>query len=147
MELGAHGGGGVGMLEEDDPATHEASSRGAARSDFQVQQRQQYERQWRMACDPLREQESIAIMKQMDEAAVRLIGEAIQGARSGSSPAGASSSDASSSKMERFPAASTTLKVPPAISLSRDFQSSGWVGCNSPLSHGSIDRKWYLRIS
>ena len=34
------------MLEEDDPATthEEASSRGAARSDFQTQQRQQYER-------------------------------------------------------------------------------------------------------
>ena len=36
-------------------------------------------------------------MRQMDEATVRLIGAAIQGARSGSSLAGASSSDASSS--------------------------------------------------
>ena len=50
-----------------------------------------------MSWDPACRKESIAIMKQMDEAAVRLIGEAIQGARSGSSLAGASSSDASSS--------------------------------------------------
>ena len=51
-----------------------------------------------MFWDPACRKESIAIMKQMDEAAVRLIGEAIQGARSGSSLAGASSSGASSSE-------------------------------------------------
>ena len=53
-----------------------------------------------MCWDPACRKESIAIMKQMDEAAARLIGEAIQGARCGSSLAGASSShDGSSSSV------------------------------------------------
>ena len=52
-----------------------AKLKAAREGERQAYVKEQYERQWRLACDPLREQESIAIMKATNAARAYQIGE------------------------------------------------------------------------